>query len=200
MLLPAAASEVASGSQAYGSEQAPLTPSSTPAATATRTVTATSTSLPKVGHAAFACSAPAIDGDLRPQSEDFSLTNLPLQLRPRTVANVPWTLTTMVDEPIASPDFAPVIEEIVAQAGWQAGNNLAIFLDYQQATTEYVDWQAYDHNPAAAARLIVSYQWAGEATPTATPTVSPTPTNTPAATATPTATPLRRHLPLILRS
>ena len=151
--------------------------------------------------------AVTLRGDLRPQSQDFNPDNLLLHLRPRTVASVPWTLNGTVTLPIDSPDISSVVEEIVAQPGWQAGNNLAIFIDAVGESVQYVDWNAYDLSPSQAAQLIVSYQTVTgpTSTPTRTPTRTPTitPTRTPTRTPTPTATarpPARRiYLPVILR-
>jgi photosystem II stability/assembly factor-like uncharacterized protein len=126
-----------------------------------------------------------IAGDLRGQSDDFSPANWPAHLRPRTASRVPWTIPTTVTGPTDSPDISAIVQEIVGQENWQAGNNLAILVDATGASTQYVDWQAYDFRPANAAALIVSYRWLP------TPTVTPSATQTPTAsrTATPTGTP-----------
>lgn len=165
-------------------------------------VTAARLVLEPWGYQSGAPVAVDIRGDLRPQSDDFNPGNPLLHLRPRTAASVPWTLDSTVVQPVDSPDIAAVVEEIVAQPGWQPGNNLAVFLDANQTTTQYVDWRAYDYSPSAAARLLVSYQPAGGATATATPTASASPTRTPTATptSTATATPTTTHTPTDTRT
>jgi catechol 2,3-dioxygenase-like lactoylglutathione lyase family enzyme len=137
-----------------------------------------------------------IRGELRPQSEDFHTGTLPLQDRPRTSAQASWTITGTVAGTTDSPDIAPVVQEIVGQAGWRPGNNLAILVDANHYDGAYVDWRAYDAFPTQAAQLFVSYEWSGQppptstATSTATPTwtITPTPTTTPSPSATPTPT------------
>ena len=139
-----------------------------------------------------------IVGDLRPQSDDFNPGNLRPQQRPRTSASARWLIDTTVVGPRQSPDIAPVIAEIVRQAGWQPGNNLAVLIDFTSASRYYIDWQAYDFLASGSARLVVSYITAP--TPTWTPT--PTPTATPTPTVTRTAPPAQsrpRYLPLLLR-
>ncbi len=94
-----------------------------------------------------------------------------------------WDITTIVTKTVESPDFAAVVAEIVSQAGWQAGNNLAIYLDAHGTTVQYVDWMAADSHPTLAAQLVISY----ESQPTPTATATATSTETPTATATRTA-------------
>jgi hypothetical protein len=130
-------------------------------------------------------------GELRPQTGEFSAFTWWPQYRPRTQARVAWTIDAAVTGVVDSPDIVVVVQEIVGQPGWQAGNNLAIFVDATASSAQYVDWTAYDYQfePALAAQLIVSYQSRPTATPTATSTPSPTPTATWTPTRTPTATP-----------
>ena len=129
-------------------------------------------------------------GDLRGQSDDFNPGNWPPHLRPRTVSRVPWTIPATVTDLTSSPDISSIVQEIVSQEDWRPGNNLAILVDATGASTQFVDWQAYDFRPANAAKLIVNYQWQATATPLATssPTASSTATRTPTPTATATAT------------
>jgi hypothetical protein len=115
---------------------------------------------------------------------------------------VPWTIPTTVTGLTRSPDIAAVVQEIVDQPDWQPGNDLSILVAATEASTQFVDWQAYDFRPANAAALIVSYQEQAAPTPTATPspTASPTatPTPTPTATPTPDVSPRVLFLPLWL--
>ena len=133
-----------------------------------------------------------IAGDLRGQSDDFNPANFPVHLRPTTGARSIWTLNATATGPTNSPDIGPVIQEIVGQSDWSAGNNLALLINAISTTLQYVDWQAYDYSPANAARLSVSYQAQPTATPTATgastEASTPTATGTPTSTATPTPT------------
>ncbi len=137
-----------------------------------------------------------IVGDLRPQSDDFNPSNLHPHLRPRTSSSVRWLIETTVVAAKQSPDISPVIAEIVRQAGWQPGNNLAVLIDYSSASRHHIDWQAYDYLTSGAARLVVSY--------VTTPTPTPTPTRTPTATPTPTRTaapgPRFVYLPMLVKA
>lgn len=127
-----------------------------------------------------------IVGDLRPQADDFNPGNLHPHLRPRTAASARWVIDTTVVGASQSPDIAPVMAEIVRQAGWQPGNNLAVLIDFTSASQHYIDWQAYDYLASGAARLVVNY--VSTLTPTPTPTSTPTPTPSPTPSPTPTAT------------
>lgn len=135
----------------------------------------------------------SIVGDRRPQSDEFVRENLLPSARPRTSAQVAWTIPGTVSTVIDSPDISPVVQEIVNQANWLPGNNLAILIDYAGSARKYIDWYAFDSNPAKSVQLLVSY--GPSATPTNTPTATRTPTPTPTHTATPTPTATRTFTP-----
>jgi photosystem II stability/assembly factor-like uncharacterized protein len=148
-----------------------------------------------------------IGGDARGQSEDFNPLNWPPQSRPRTVARVPWTLTTNPVSGITeSPAISPIIQEIVGLADWRPGHNLAIFMDATGSSQQFIDWSAFDFQPSLSAQLIVSYELlitptpTRTASPTATSTLTPTPTATSTATATPVATPTATATPTLTPS
>lgn len=130
-----------------------------------------------------------IVGELHAQAQDFNPANPFPHLRPRTRARVHWVMEETVTESMNSPQIASVIEEIAAQTGWRPGNNLAIFIDATNDTVDYLDWKAYEFNPAVAAQLLVSYEVVATPTPTPSPTRTATPTSTPSPSATPTFTP-----------
>ncbi len=134
-------------------------------------------------------------GQNSPQATDFSAKNLWPNQRPLTTHRVPWTIAnwTYITYPTESPDLAGIVQEIVGQADWRPGNNLALLINPAGGDLP-LDWWAYDNSPTKAAQLSLSYQMPAATstpTPTATPTVTPTPTATPTATPTdtPTATP-----------
>jgi hypothetical protein len=154
----------------------------------------------------------ALVGDLQGNAGDFRANGWQPQLRRRTAARVPWTVTTSLAGSVTSPDISALIQEIVAQPEWQPGNDIAILIDPTAASRRYVDWRAFDLSPGQAARLSLSYTTTGPTntptatfTPTATPTRTPTITPTTTPTRTPTVTPTRPatsrlvFLPLILR-
>jgi photosystem II stability/assembly factor-like uncharacterized protein len=154
-------------------------------------------------------------GDLQGNAGDFRPNGWQPQLRRRTAARVPWTITTTLAGSVTSPDISALIQEIAAQPEWQPGNDIAILIDPTAASRRYVDWRAFDLSPGQAAQLALSYTTStgptNTPTATATPTLTatPTPTFTATAPATPTRTPtttptrpvtsLRVFLPLILR-
>jgi hypothetical protein len=142
-----------------------------------------------------------VAGQLSPQAEAFSATNLWPHQRLKTASRMPWTITrpfsdspqvgpaarppgaigSMVTETVESPDLAGIVQEVVGQSGWQAGNNLALLISPVLTERQTVDWQAYDFSPVNAAQLTISYQMpAAMPTPaaTATPSQTPTPTST----------------------
>ena len=138
-----------------------------------------------------------VAGQLSPQATDFGAANPWPHQRPKTALRAQWTLASAVSGPVESPDLAHIVQEIVGQSGWQAGNNLALIVSPMMASQQLVDWQAYDLNPANSAQLTIGYQMPAPMdtpTPTATSTTTPAPistptaTNTPEPTATPTAT------------
>jgi hypothetical protein len=154
-----------------------------------------------------------VAGQLSPQANDFSFGNPWPHQRPKTVSRTLWTITRpfsdspqaepatrppemvggTVTETVESPDLATIVQEVVGQGGWRAGNNLALLISPALTEQQHVDWQAYDFSPANAAQLAINYRMpAATSTPTPTatvmPTVTPTPTSTPTATPTATAT------------
>jgi hypothetical protein len=142
-----------------------------------------------------------VAGERSPQAEDFRGANPWPHERPRTAQRVPWIIGGVVTGAADAPDLALIIEEIVSQADWQPGNNLALLVSALPAEWQwqFVDWQAYDFSPANAAQLSISYRIAETATPTPTVTATATPTATPSPTATPTPRPERgTYLPLVL--
>ena len=139
-----------------------------------------------------------IAGELARNVLDFDPLNPRPDVRPRTAARAPWKIDGPVSGVVQSPDFSPVVEEIVGQADWEPGNNLAIYVDYVDISQHYVDWRAWEYTLGVDAALLeVTYQSAGTPTPTRTPTrtstpsvsQTPTPTRTPTLAMTATRTP-----------
>jgi hypothetical protein len=136
----------------------------------------------------------AIAGQLNPQADDFRSANPWPHQRPRTVLRAAWTIIGTPNGPIESPDLAAVVEEVVGQGGWQAGNNLALLISPVLQGEYYLDWQAYDFSPANAAQLSISYEM-----PAAASTPTPTATAIQIARATtPSRSKWQLYLPLVL--
>jgi len=136
-----------------------------------------------------------IAGQIGPQADDFNRANTWPNLRPLTAHRVTWTNPDMWQNlwgPIKSPDLAAIVQEVVDQDSWRAGDNLALLINQAPTGEQVIDWRAYDLNPAKAAQLSINYDTPPATvtpTPTSTPTATPTGTPTLTPTATPTASP-----------
>jgi hypothetical protein len=76
--------------------------------------------------------------------------------RSKTAASVAWNNVPAWDtvgQAQWSPNLAPVVQEIVSRSGWQAGNNLAVFITGQGTRTA----RSYDGDPNAAPCLTIEY-------------------------------------------
>lgn len=95
-------------------------------------------------------------GEANDNAAAFGPGNGNLSGRPKTTASVPWNNVPAWDtvgQAQWSPNLAPVVQEIIGRSGWQAGNNLAIFVDGQGMRTA----RAYDGDPNAAPCLTIEY-------------------------------------------
>ncbi len=141
----------------------------------------------------------SIAGELTANSPTFSSSNKPSQ-RGLTVnkvahsSNSSWAANTWY----ALDEMAPVIQEIVTQAGWSSGNSLSIILKGTGSAWGRKMVKSWDGSSAFAPKLTIVYTSGASPTPTQTYTATallPTPTlhasDTPTATLTaipPTAT------------
>ncbi len=165
-----------------------------------------------------------IAGERSLRPDTFSQDDPWPAVRRKTARRVAWTIPGVLPtSPLAeSPDLAAVVQELIDQPGWQAGNDLSLLLG-PASTDHTINWAAYDYWAAHAPELVIQYAprpadtptytptptetatatSSPTATETATPTATPsaTPSGTPSATPTPTWTPrpqLRTYLPVIL--
>ncbi len=99
-----------------------------------------------------------IAAESRSRPADFSSLNEFAHVRPRTAAHVSWTIPGTASGATSSPDISAVIQEVVNLPGWQPGKAVAILASATGASQQFVDWRAYDFEPANAARLIVHYE------------------------------------------
>jgi hypothetical protein len=60
-------------------------------------------------------------------SNDF-VTEADLVDRTRTSASVEWVATLGQDVDVETPDFSTVLQEVVDDAGWASGNNVAVII------------------------------------------------------------------------
>jgi hypothetical protein len=139
-----------------------------------------------------------IAGDNRGNSEDFTAYHLDINLRPRTVARIPWMLTEKSFSWTTSPDIAAIIQEIVNRGDWHPGNDIGIIIDAGPGADKYANWWAVEMGPSKGARLFVSYDGVNTPTPTSTFTATSTPSSTPTGTA-PSPDSWVLYLPLLLR-
>jgi hypothetical protein len=143
---------------------------------------------------AYASGAPvglSIRGEDADFSEPFAGATTLAHERARTTAEVYWNLQAIpaFGSWLATPDLAPLLNEIVHRPGWHAGSSLAVLVDSASGTQNYMDVWAWDRHLGPGLSATVDVCWLPEAapSPTGTPTTEPTPTST--TTATPTSTP-----------
>ena len=123
----------------------------------------------------------------------FSSTHEPKGMA-KTSAAVPWSITEpwTTAQLKRTPDFSPVIQEIVNRGDWAQGNNITIILDTITASDQPKNHRrlfGYEREPNEATRLIVEFAEPPAVTPTPTPTPTPSPTPTPVPAITPTPSP-----------
>ena len=101
-----------------------------------------------------------IRGEADANPPTFQGTAYEVSNRPKTAASVLWK-----DVPEANPnvkvrtaDLAPVVQEIVGYANWQAGNALTIHYARHGGSKKMRDFESHDNEPAAAAKLLVAYR------------------------------------------
>lgn len=128
------------------------------------------------------------------EASDAALNFLPENplalLRVRTQAAADWLVVNWPNEVIESPNLAGPLQEIIDRPGWTERNALALLVFSLGSNTGYLEVDAWDGNPALAARLEITFRPPlGWSTPTPTPTASGTPTWTPTPTATPSPAP-----------
>ena len=97
----------------------------------------------------------SIRGQKSPDAAPFVDVNYNLTSRPRTAAAVAWTNlpTYAIGDVVKTPNLRPIVQEIVGQQGWQAGNDLAFFID----GTGRRNFHSYDGDKELAPRLVVVY-------------------------------------------
>lgn len=80
--------------------------------------------------------------------------------RPRTSASVSWAPAAFAVAGALhdTPELKTIIQEIVDQTGWEAGNDLALFVSGSGKRVA----QSFDRNPAASPRLTITFE--GQAT------------------------------------
>ena len=71
-----------------------------------------------------------IRGELSPDAAQFAGDVTNITDRPTTVASVAWSIEpyTEIGQRVQSPDLTPIIEEIINQEGWSAGNGLVLII------------------------------------------------------------------------
>jgi len=82
-------------------------------------------------------------------------THLPQDMT-TTSAYEDWTPTWNYLEFNSLTDISSVIEEIVNRTGWSSGNAINIFV-FPNSATDYIVSDSYDHVPANAAKLHITY-------------------------------------------
>ncbi len=126
-----------------------------------------------------------------PAAPGFAATSTPYhRWSNKTAFQASWSWPRSVPgAAIKTPSLAAGVQELVNTFG---GISSLVLIENGAGVQPslYHSWESFESNPAAAARLYVSFTTgAGSQAPTATATPTRTPTPVPAATATPTRTP-----------
>ena len=132
-----------------------------------------------------------VHGEASDAAPDFQPNNPLAPLRPRTQAAADWLVDNWPTDAVESPNLAGPLQEIIDRPGWSAGGAVAFLIFSLSSNTGYLDVNAWDGNPAWAARLQITFRpplgWSTP-TPTSTATATATATDVPTATPTPTLT------------
>ena len=100
-----------------------------------------------------------IQGHKVAQALTFTTTSGNISSRPRTLAAVswapvPWTTVGVAGPDQRTPEIAPVIQEIVNQAGWSSGNALALII----TGTGHRTAESYNGDRSGAPLLHIEYR------------------------------------------
>jgi hypothetical protein len=101
-----------------------------------------------------------IDAELSPNAEPFENVAFNVSQRPFTGAVVPWSVPewTVTDEKFQSPDVTSLVQQILSQDGWAAGNAM-VFTIQDDADNPSVGLrcaESYDGEPTAAPLLQIT--------------------------------------------
>jgi len=93
-----------------------------------------------------------IEGQLSPNSPAFTTTAKDITDRPRTKAQVEWTIPTgmAVGDKFRTPDISPIINELISQDGWASGNAIVIMIRDDKSSPSTGIRNVYSYNGSAA--------------------------------------------------
>lgn len=108
-----------------------------------------------------------IAGQAADSAATFSTTTNDVTSRPHTTATVawqpdPWSGVGTATPASRTPDLTPLVQELVDRTGWSSSSALALVISGTGHRTAI----AYDHTPALAPRLHVTYTPAPDPDPT----------------------------------
>jgi hypothetical protein len=100
----------------------------------------------------------AIQGQANPNPGTFLTSASNVSSRPRTVESVPWapaawTVAGQAGDPQKTPSLTAVVQEIVDQPGWNAGNAMVFIVSGSGTRTA----ESFEGRPAGAALLHIQY-------------------------------------------
>lgn len=84
--------------------------------------------------------------------------------RARTTATVTWNSADLGADGstfFAAPDIAALVQEVIDRPGWVSGNALSVIIQSAGDAARDLALQAWDTNPAQAAKLTIDYTAAG---------------------------------------
>jgi hypothetical protein len=106
-----------------------------------------------------------INGELAENAAAITATASDLSGRALTTAKANWSIpaATAVDEKLQSADITAVIQEIVDQAGWAAGNSLVLLIRDDAGSPSVGTRETESYNGEAAAAPLLHIEFEGEA-------------------------------------
>ena len=112
----------------------------------------------KVDEATSGFTKVSIQGEAKPNALAFSNTKRNVSTRLRTVNAVSWSpLSWMTRGAVGigqrTPNLAPIVQEIISQTGWTAGNSMVIIITGSGKRVA----KAYEADPAGAPLLHIEY-------------------------------------------
>ncbi len=103
-----------------------------------------------------------IRGEADPNPSTYTGAKWEIRDRPKTSARVVWDDIPAANknEKVRTADLSSVVQEIIDQAGWAEGNALALHYGRANDSRGMRDFESHDNEPAAAAKLLVTFQGA----------------------------------------
>lgn len=144
----------------------------------------------KVDETSSSATTVSVQGEASPNAPIFASTSRNVSSRLKTSSVVSWSPASWLTLGTAgsdqrTPNLAPIVQEIVNQTSWAAGNSMVMIIAGSGKRTA----QAYEVNPSGAPLLHIEFTMPTSATNTPTQIATATSTGLPTATPTNTSVP-----------